>query len=151
MITYTVEISEGALAEEVEQTFHDWSQLYLPNFSNVDGCAANNSFNQVLELTIGRGDLSVGLDPPILDRCTTNQAVINVYDNAPGRLTNNIVVTFTAATAQILSARNFTYTGSLAGIVPTSVVSTADTGGGRGIITFTFRLPRILRGTANYV
>jgi uncharacterized repeat protein (TIGR01451 family)/fimbrial isopeptide formation D2 family protein len=136
-ITYTVNVTEGTLGGLVERTFYDWSQFYLPNFSSVQGCASNQSFNQVVPLTIGRGDLSVGLAPHILDRCSTNSATINVVDNTPGRYTSNTVVTFTSSVAEIQSARNFTFTGSLASVGPIGIVTDTTIGDGRGLITFT--------------
>jgi len=146
LITYTVEISEGSLGGLVERTFYDWSQLFLPNFGDVGICAGNNSFNQVIVLTIGRGDLSVGLSPQILDKCSTNPVVISVNDNTPGRLTDHIVVTFTSSTTEVQSARNFTYTGSLASIGSPTVISVPDIGGGLGIIAFTFPVADDIEG-----
>ena len=145
-ITYTVSIPEASLNGAVEQTFHDWSQLFLPGVSDSQACAGNQSFNQVMLLTIGRGDLAVSLAPQILDKCETNPVRLTVHDNAPGRLTDHIVVTFTASTAEILSARNFAYAGSLASISPISVVTDADIGGGLGIITFTLPAAADLNG-----
>ncbi|HDQ70514.1 MAG TPA: DUF11 domain-containing protein, partial [Chloroflexi bacterium] len=135
-ITYTVGISEASLNGEVEQTFYDWTQLYLPNSHSDEVCADNSAFNQALELTISRGDLSVGLSPPVLNRCETNRAVIQVNDIISGALTNRIVVTFTSSSEQITTARNFTYTGSLVGISPITVTS-GTIGGGRSVLTFT--------------
>ncbi len=136
-ITYTVAISEASLEGAVSRTFYDWSRLYLPNFSDVQGCAANNAFNQVIILTISRGDLSLALSPPILDKCGANPVVIAVNDNQLGDLTDHIVITFTASSAQIASARNFSFVGSLAAVSPITITADADIGGGMGVITFT--------------
>ncbi len=131
-LTYTVEISEGANSP-VDRTFYDWAQLFLPGVSDAQACAGNNSFNQAVALTIGRGDLSVSLAPQVLKRCSANPVILTVTDNTPGRLTSDTVITFTASPAQILSADNFTFHGSLASISPINVVTNAAA----GIITFT--------------
>ncbi len=136
IITYTVEVSEASLDGLVERTFYDWSQLYLPNSSSSEICARNNAFNQVIQMTIGRGDLEIGLDPPILDKCSVNTAIVTMNDGTPGRQKDHVVITFTSSITEVASARNFTYTGSLAGISPITVTS-GTIGGGRAIITFT--------------
>ncbi|HHN93608.1 MAG TPA: DUF11 domain-containing protein, partial [Anaerolineae bacterium] len=135
-ITYTVDIPEGVLNGEVSDEFHDWTQIFLAGLSDVQSCAANHSYNMALILTVGRGDLSVSLSPAVIDRCDTNQAVITVHDNAHGRLTDHIVVTFTSSITEIRTARNFTYTGSLAAAPAVTIVT--STSGSGGIITFTF-------------
>ena len=132
--TYTVGISEASLDDAVEQTFYDWSQLYLPNSGTDDVCAGNDAFNQAIALTIRRGDLSVDLSPIELDRCETNRAVVHVRDNIAGTLTDHMVVTFTSSSEEIGTARNFATTGNLPGI--NEITRTIDID--QGIITFTF-------------
>ncbi len=145
-ITYRVSIPESALNGEVEQTFYDWTQLYLPGVSDEEACAGNNSFNQALVLTISRGDLSISLAPAILDRCGPNRAIITVQDNQPNRVTDHVVVTFTASSAEIASARGFIYTGGLLALGAPTVISNTNIGGGRGVITFTFPAGADLNG-----
>jgi len=91
-ITYTLDIPENALNGAVTQTFHDWTELFLPGVSDDEVCAGNDSFNQVLVLTISRGDLSVELSPRVLNRCRANRAVIG-----PGSL-SRVGVTWHTAT-----------------------------------------------------
>ncbi len=135
-ITYTVDIPEEALNGAASVSFHDWTQLFLPGVSDANSCAGNRSYNQVLLLTLERGDLSLSLSPQTLNRCRTNPVVITVHDNAPSRLTDQMVVTFTSSITEIRTARNFTYTGSLAAASTVTVVT--STAGSSGIVTFTF-------------
>ena len=83
-ITYTVGISEASLSGAVEQTFYDWSQLYLPNSRSGEVCAGNDAFNQAIALTIGRGDMSVGLAPRELNRCETTEPSVWPDCTSPG-------------------------------------------------------------------
>ncbi|MDY0019889.1 MAG: hypothetical protein RBT47_07805, partial [Anaerolineae bacterium] len=147
VLTYTVLIPEAALDGEVDQTFYDWTQLYLPGVSDAVACAGNGSFNQAQQLTISRGDLSLGLNPRILDKCSTNPVRITVNDNVADRLTDHIVVTFTASASEIRSARNFAYSGSLAAVGSIAVVTNDAIGGGMGIITFTLPAAADLDGS----
>ena len=139
--TYTVSIPESALNGAIEQTFYDWSQLFLPGVSDIAACAGNGAFNQALALRIERGDLTVGLEPRILNRCDTNPVVISVNDNRAGRLTDHIVITYTASAEEIASARNFAFTGTLAAITPITIDI------GTTVITFTLPPTADLNGS----
>lgn len=140
-ITYTLTVSDVSIANPPDEVFWDWSQLFLPGVSDAESCAGNSSFNNVVQLTIYRADLSVAIEPQSLDRCRTNIATINVTDHSPASVSTGVVVTFTASTGEINSilAHNiFTYTGGLAALGAPAVTSNPDIGGERGIITFTF-------------
>jgi len=138
IFTYTAHIPEGILSGAVDLYFYDWAQLYMPGISDQQACAANLAFNQALNLHIGRGDLSVNLAPAVLDRCGTNTVTLTLNDNTPGRYTDHEVVTFTASSEEIRSARDFVTGGSLPDISGIAIDIDDDIGGGRGIITFTF-------------
>lgn len=136
--TYSVQIDDSVLNNQPGLSFNDWSQLFLPGVSDAAGCAGNGAFNQFVPINLGRGNLSVSLSPDTLDRCRTNRAVINVAGGQADRVADNVVITFTSSTAEIASARNFSFTGGLAAISPITVTSDTNIGGGRGVITFTF-------------
>lgn len=146
LLTYTLAVPESVLGNAVEVDFYDWARLFLIGVSDNQACATNGAFNQALPLHLSRGDLQVGLSPLTLNRCETNRVTLSVTDNQPTRLADHIVITFTASTAEIMSARNFSYTGSLAAISPITVVTQSAIGGGLGIITFTLPANTDLNG-----
>jgi uncharacterized repeat protein (TIGR01451 family) len=139
-ITYTVDFSDAMLAPGNRVQFWAWSQLYLPNVSTVNACAADNSYNDATYVTLTRGDLNVWLEPAILNRCHTNTVTIHVDHPAgadPSDITDHIVVTFTASADEVRSARNFRYGGALLSVGAINIVTDTTIGGGRGVITFT--------------
>ncbi|RME50451.1 MAG: DUF11 domain-containing protein, partial [Caldilineae bacterium] len=139
--TYTAIVTDGALAGAVSRNFNDWHRLYLPGVSDAGACTGDGTFNDFIPLSISRGDLQVSLDPPVLNRCEINTVTINVTGGDPNRLTNNVVVTFTATTAEIQSVLAYgvyTYSGGLNTTPPPTVTADPNIGGGRGVLTFTF-------------
>jgi uncharacterized repeat protein (TIGR01451 family) len=135
--TYSAQIDDSVLNGQPGLSFNDWSQFFLSGVSDATGCAGNGAFNQFTPISLGRGDLAVSLSPQSLDTCKTNRAVINITGGLPDRLADSVVITFTSSSAEIASARNFVFTGSLAAISPISIVTNTNIGGGRGIITIT--------------
>ncbi|MDM8528815.1 SdrD B-like domain-containing protein, partial [Anaerolineales bacterium HSG24] len=144
-ISYTLRITDTAFGDAETKTFNDWNELKIPN-TNL--CSADDSYNNVVAVTVKRGKLDVGLSPSTLDRCATNPVYINVTGGNANYESDHLVITFTGSNKQIASAvehiraEGFTTTGVLT-TIPVTVISNAT------MITFVFEAETDITGTGS--
>jgi len=86
-------------------------------------------------VTVKRSNLTISVQPNALESCRVNTVTLQVDNQSPGTLADNVVITLTVDSLDVISLSQAVYSGIFVGSNPAIISATV---GGVRIITFTF-------------